>query len=333
MLVSDEAPEATCLSSLCGSFRRLVRRLFPLHASLWQGGDGPRDCSQRMTGRGSGCGVMRDDTSAWPVAREVPAGWCTIPTGTLARGMLFDHWRPAIIPAVFIRPAVWMLATAWAPCLCASEARPSDRGFQASGIRPSAVTSTPSSGGRPLQRAGGLYLREYAPPAPAPPRLTSHRQVYPRAGRDESTRVEMVGDEKMCRGLILLEKRCGTSPFFPANGALLAPRRPSECLCLDPRVKPEDDDLLGVEEDILLRRCAMEAVEEDTVAPPRSVILGLDPRIQTQVRTAALSPPLRGRKRNRGIGTIRAKPQISQDRGSVRYSPTELCPSPGKSEV
>ena len=45
MLVSDEAPEATCLSNLCGSFRRLVRRLFPLHASLWQGGDGRRDRS------------------------------------------------------------------------------------------------------------------------------------------------------------------------------------------------------------------------------------------------------------------------------------------------
>ena len=44
-------------------------------------GSGPR-----MTGRGSGCRVMRDDASAWPVAREVPAGWCTNPTGTLARG-------------------------------------------------------------------------------------------------------------------------------------------------------------------------------------------------------------------------------------------------------
>jgi len=40
------------------------------------------------TGRGSGCGVIRDDASAWPVAREVPAGWCTNPTGTLARGMI-----------------------------------------------------------------------------------------------------------------------------------------------------------------------------------------------------------------------------------------------------
>jgi len=32
-------------------------------------------------------------------------------------------------------------------------------------------------------------------------------------------------------------------------------------LCLDPRVKPEDDDLLGMEEGILLMRCAMEEVE------------------------------------------------------------------------
>jgi len=41
-----------------------------------------------MTGRGSGCDVIHDDASAWPVAREVPAGWCTMPTGTLARGMI-----------------------------------------------------------------------------------------------------------------------------------------------------------------------------------------------------------------------------------------------------
>ena len=44
------------------------------------------------------------------------------------------------------------------------------------------VTS-PTSGGRPLQRAGDLDLRQPSPPAPAPPRLTSHRQVYPRAGQ------------------------------------------------------------------------------------------------------------------------------------------------------
>lgn len=42
---------------------------------------------------------------AWPVAREVPAGWCTIPTGTLARGM--GPWSfptSAIIPAVLSAP-------------------------------------------------------------------------------------------------------------------------------------------------------------------------------------------------------------------------------------
>jgi hypothetical protein len=86
-------------------------------------------------------------------------------------------------PRRLFRPAVWMFATALAPCLCASEARPSDQGFQASSIRPSAITSTPSSGGRPLQRAGVSGLRQLSTPAPAPPRLTSHRQVYPRAGR------------------------------------------------------------------------------------------------------------------------------------------------------
>ena len=35
-------------------------------------------------------------------------------------------------PRRFIRPAVWMFATALAPWLCASEARPSDRGIQIS---------------------------------------------------------------------------------------------------------------------------------------------------------------------------------------------------------
>ncbi len=73
---------------------------------------------------------------AWPVAREVPAGWCTIPTGTLTRGMIVCHLRPGAHPRRFIRPAVWMFATAWAPCLCASEARPSDRGIRCWGIRP-----------------------------------------------------------------------------------------------------------------------------------------------------------------------------------------------------
>ncbi len=74
---------------------------------------------------------------AWPVAREVPAGWCTIPTGTLARGMRpWSFPTSAIIPAVLSAPPSGMFATAWAPCLCASEARPSDRGIRCRGIRP-----------------------------------------------------------------------------------------------------------------------------------------------------------------------------------------------------
>ena len=108
MLVSDEAPEATCLSSLCGSFRRLVRRLFPLHASLWQGGDGRWDgCPNVDRARvrlwpSPPCGMS---ARAWPVAREVPAGWCTIPTGTLARGMgPWSFATSALIPAVSFAP-------------------------------------------------------------------------------------------------------------------------------------------------------------------------------------------------------------------------------------
>ena len=44
--------------------------------------------------------------------------------------------RPDSHPRRFLRPTVWIFATAWAPCLCASEARPSDRGIQLRGIRP-----------------------------------------------------------------------------------------------------------------------------------------------------------------------------------------------------
>ena len=40
-------------------------------------------------------------------------------------------------PRRLFRPAVWVFATALAPCLCASEARPSDQGIQVLGsIRP-----------------------------------------------------------------------------------------------------------------------------------------------------------------------------------------------------
>lgn len=73
---------------------------------------------------------------AWPVAREVPAGWCTIPTGTLARGMGVGSFAVLRHPRRFFSPRrLVMFATAWAPCLCASEARPSDRGIRSRGIR------------------------------------------------------------------------------------------------------------------------------------------------------------------------------------------------------
>ena len=182
--VSDEAPEATCLSNVCGSFRRLVRRFFPLHASLWQGGDGPwnlRSRDDRARVRLRRHHEMTLQPGRWP-GRFPPDG-APIRPGPSPGGCVLGHLLPRHHPRRLFRLAVWVFATALAPCLCASEARPSDQGFQASGIRPSAITSTPSSGGRPLQRAGDLCLREHATPAPAPPRLTSHRQVYPRAGR------------------------------------------------------------------------------------------------------------------------------------------------------
>lgn len=50
----------------------------------------------------------------------------------------------------------------------------------------------------------------------------------------------MGGDERMCGGLILLRNRCGASPFSGFaevwRGCLALAG-----LCLDPRVKPEDD--------------------------------------------------------------------------------------------
>ena len=94
------------------------------------------------------------------------------------------HLRPRPSSPPFLSPRrLVMFATAWAPCLCASKARPSDRGIRCGASDPATFVTSPSSGGRPLQRAGDLYLRECLAPAPAPPRLTSHRQVYPRAGR------------------------------------------------------------------------------------------------------------------------------------------------------
>ena len=111
---SDEAPEATCLRNLCGSFRRLVRRFFPLHASLWQGGDGPLSSSgvtrgPRMTGRGSGCGITTRVTrqpGRWP-GRFPPDGAPFRPGPSPGGCGLRSFATSALIPAVFCRPAVW----------------------------------------------------------------------------------------------------------------------------------------------------------------------------------------------------------------------------------
>jgi|GEM_PF-4467879 len=51
-------------------------------------------------------------------------------------GDVFGSLATVHHPRRFVRPAVWIFATAWAPCLCASEARPSDRGIRCRGIRP-----------------------------------------------------------------------------------------------------------------------------------------------------------------------------------------------------
>jgi hypothetical protein len=61
--------------------------------------------------------------------------------------------RPSSPPSLSPRRLV-MFATAWAPCLCASEARPSDRGIRCGASDPVTFVTSPSSGGRPLQRAG-----------------------------------------------------------------------------------------------------------------------------------------------------------------------------------
>jgi hypothetical protein len=141
-------------------------------------------CVPGLTGRGSDFGVIRDDASAWPVAREVPAGWCTIPTGDPRPG---DD-RLAIcglasIPAVLFAPLSGCSRQHWR-LVCVPLRHVLPIGVSRfRGIRPPNPRSSPTSGGRPLQRAGVLHLRQCLTPAPAPPRLTSHRQVYPRAGR------------------------------------------------------------------------------------------------------------------------------------------------------
>ncbi len=191
MLVSDEAPEATCLSILCGSFRRLVRRLFPLHASLWQGGDGRRDDpSIRPTfdrARGSGCGShplaeCLPEPGRWP-GRFPPDGAPFRP-GPSPGGCDPGHSRPRSSSPPFVSPRRLGSSRRHGRLVCVPLRHVLPIGV--SGEEASDLVtfvSSPTSGGRPLQRAGNSGLRQPSLPAPAPPRLTSHRQVYPRAGR------------------------------------------------------------------------------------------------------------------------------------------------------
>jgi len=52
-----------------------------------------------------------------------------------------------------------------------------------------------------------------------------------------------------------------------------------------------------------------------------------------KARVTETVSPLRGRKQNRGLSPVRAKPQILQEGGTVRTVQAEPFPSPGKSEV
>ena len=222
---------------------------------------GPRvrpEDDRRLTGRGSGCGSLVPknlSARAWPVAREVPAGWCTIPTGTLARGMEPLPLLARLPSPPFLSPRrLVMFATAWAPCLCASEARPSDRGIRCWGIRPRHLRYQPLvrretvAAGRDFRSA--TTLRPGA--GPASPDIAS-------SGVSEGGTGTRVKREKWWG----MKKSC-------------------------------DVDFVGG-------------------------FLKVVPLFFGDLRLArGPSPPLRGRKRNRGIGPIRAKPQISQEGGSVR---------------
>ena len=93
-----------------------------------------------MTGRGSGFDRASPkkclpEPSRWP-GRFPPDGAPCRP-GPSPGGWGLGHSRPRPSSPPFYPPRrLVMFATAWAPCLCAPEARPSDRGIQLRGIRP-----------------------------------------------------------------------------------------------------------------------------------------------------------------------------------------------------
>ncbi len=147
---------------------------------------GVETCVPTSTGRGSGCGRVLRRVFCQSLAGG-PGG---------SRRMVHHTDRdprpgdaglaiagPAIIPAVLFAPLSGCSRQHWR-LVCVPLRHVLPIGVSRfGGIRPPTPRSSPTSGGGPLQRAGILHLRQCLTPAPAPPRLTSHRQVYPRAGQ------------------------------------------------------------------------------------------------------------------------------------------------------
>ncbi len=92
MLVSDEAPEATCLSKYVAPSGAPFGDFCPaacVSLARRRRASGPK--SDVRPGAGPAAASPDGDASAWPVAREVPAGWCTIPTGPSPGGCWSGH--------------------------------------------------------------------------------------------------------------------------------------------------------------------------------------------------------------------------------------------------
>jgi hypothetical protein len=196
--------------------------------------------------------------SAWPVAREVPAGWCTNPTGTLARGM-----QPWSFPTLALIPAVFV-----APLSGCSRQRGRLVCVPLRHVLPIRVSrfwepSDPITLVKPFVRRETVAAGRGFVPATA-----RHPGAGPASPDIASSGVSEGGTGMSVRGWKWagMKKSCDV------------------------------DFVGGFSEVVPLRLRELRGFG------------GL----------RGLSPPLRGRKRNRGIGPIRAKPQISQEGGSVR---------------
>ncbi len=173
MLVSDEAPEATCLRNYVapsGASFGVLSRCMRLSGKAATGVVTILR-SRRSTGRRvrlrHHC-EMTLQPGRWP-GRFPPDGAPFRPGPSPGGCWPWSFATSVLIPAVCFAPPPGIFATARAPCLCASEARPSDRGIRLRGIRPRHLRIHPTSGGRPLQRAGILHLRQCS--LPRRPRL------------------------------------------------------------------------------------------------------------------------------------------------------------------